>query len=196
LRGKGNHTDDQIIWRQMQEGQSQALAAIYDKYAPALYNYGRGFTAKSEVIEDAIQDLLTEVWVRRERLSTPQSVKGYLLKAFRQKILRLLTQEKRLLLVSDYTSFAIVDSEQSDETNSEVELAFKSRLKKSVSSLSSRQQEAITLKYTENLTHAEIAEVMNIKVQTLYNLLHTAVQNLSKTLKGVPHPVYNFLFFL
>ncbi|MEM9671724.1 MAG: RNA polymerase sigma factor [Cyclobacteriaceae bacterium] len=197
MREKGNHTDDQTIWRQMQQGQNQALAAIYDKYVNALYNYGRGFTAKSEVIEDAIQDLLTEIWTRRDRLATPESVKGYLLRAFRQKLLRLLTQENRWQLVSDYSYFNLVASptittrEDSDET-----LLFKRKLKKVINSLSARQQEAITLRYTENLTHQEVAEVMDIKVQTLYNLLHTATQKLGKSFQQVPHPVYTFLSLL
>ena len=181
----------------MQQGQSQALAMLYDRYANVLYNYGKSFTAKSEVIEDAIQDLLTEVWTRRARLTTPHSVKGYLIKSFRQKLLRLLTQEKQWQLVDDYSTFTLSNLQLPlawEEANENQ--AFKKKLRQAIGKLSSRQQEAVILKYTENLTHQEIADVMDIKIQTLYNLLHNAIQKLAEAFHNDAHPVYTFLSIL
>jgi len=196
LREPIDHIDDQAMWHQMQQGQSQALAMIYDKYANVLYNYGKSFTTKSTIVEDAIQDLLTEVWTRRAQLTTPHSVKGYLIKSFRQKLLRLLTKEKQWQLVNDYSTFTLNNFQVPlawEEANENQ--AFKQKLQQAISELSSRQQEAIILKYTENLTHQEIADIMDIKIQTLYNLLHTAIQKLSKTFQNEAHPVYTFLSF-
>lgn len=178
----------------MRQGQSLALAMLYDRYANVLYNYGKSFTTKSEVIEDAIQDLLTEVWTRRAQLTTPHSVKGYLIKSFRQKLLRLLTREKQWQLVDDYSSFTLNNSQLPaawEEGNRGY--LFKRKLQQAISELPSRQQEAVILKYTENLTHQEIADIMDIKIQTLYNLLHTAIQKLSKAFQNEAHPIYTFL---
>ncbi|MEM8966250.1 MAG: sigma-70 family RNA polymerase sigma factor [Bacteroidota bacterium] len=192
-----NHSNDQTTWLQMQQGQSLALEALYDKYVNVLYNYGKGFTSRSEIVEDAIQDLITEIWVKRDRLTVPCSVKGYLLKSFRQKLLRLLTHEKRWQFSGDHTSFLIADSHSATiPEESEECTVFKSRLQKAMSCLSSKQQEAITLRYTENLNHQEIAEIMSIKPQTLYNLLHTAIQKLSRSLKHKPYPVYSYFSLL
>lgn len=193
-----HHSEDQAIWIQMKQGNGLALVQLYDHYVDMLYSYGRRFTPKSEIIEDAIQDLLTELWHKRERLSVPDSIKAYLLKAFRQKLLRQLSQYKRLSFIDQYPHTDHADNGHylNGQILSEIEVEFQARLKKSLATLSPKQREAIALKYTENLSHDEIAEIMEIKKQTLYNLLHTAIQKLSKALKDESHSTFVYLFLV
>ncbi|WPP51478.1 RNA polymerase sigma factor [Catalinimonas niigatensis] len=193
-----HHNEDQAIWIQMKQGNGLALVQLYDHYVDALYSYGKRFTAKTEIVEDAIQDLLTELWYKREKLIVPASIKAYLLKAFRQKLLRQLSQYKRLTFTDQYPRATHVDHENylNGQVRSEQELALKAKLKKSLANLSPKEQEAIALKYAENLTHEEIAEIMDIKKQTLYNLLHSAVQKLSKALQDEQHSRYVYLFLI
>ena len=52
------------------------------------------------------------------------------------------------------------------------------RLRKTLSLLSKRQVEIIYLKYYQYLDHGQIAELMNISRQSVYNLLHEAIHQL------------------
>ena len=52
------------------------------------------------------------------------------------------------------------------------------RLRKTLSLLSKRQIEIIYLKYYQYLDHGQIAELMNISRQSVYNLLHEAIHKL------------------
>ena len=52
------------------------------------------------------------------------------------------------------------------------------KLRKTLSLLSKRQKEIIYLKYYQHLDHGQIAELMNITRQSVYNLLHEAIQKL------------------
>ncbi len=52
------------------------------------------------------------------------------------------------------------------------------KLRKTLSLLSKRQKEIIYLKYYQHLDHGQIAELMNINRQSVYNLLHEAIQKL------------------
>jgi RNA polymerase sigma factor (sigma-70 family) len=52
------------------------------------------------------------------------------------------------------------------------------RLKKLISGLSKRQQEIVHLKYYQHLDHDQIAQIMNISTQSVYNLLHETIQRL------------------
>ena len=180
-----HHTEDQAIWIQITQGNELALVQLYDQYVDVLYSYGKKITYKSEIIEDAVQDLLAEIWHKREKLSIPTSVKAYLLKAFRQKLLRQLSRYKRLSFTDAYAQMDVKDNHHylHAQVVSELESELKARLKKSLATLSQKEQEAIALKYTENLSHDEIASIMEIKKQTLYNLLHAAIQKLNKSLK-------------
>lgn len=181
-----SHIDDQAVWVQLMQGNELALARLYDMYVDVLYNYGRRITPRSEIIEDAIQDLLTEIWYRRERLSVPDSVKAYLLRAFRRTLLKQLHQYKRLTFTGEYLPMGEEDDHQYLHTQilSEIEAEFKTDLQQAMVALSQKEQEAIALRYTENLSHDEIASIMGIKKQTLYNLLHQAIQKLTKSLKN------------
>ncbi|MDF9796951.1 RNA polymerase sigma factor (sigma-70 family) [Catalinimonas alkaloidigena] len=196
LQARHDHIENEDIWLQMKQGNGKALVEIYDLYADLLYSYGRKFTAKSEIIEDAMQDLLTELWVKREKLSVPHSAKGYLLKAFRQKLLRQLSKYKKISFLENYPETMTGESKSNGmaEEDAEQIVTLKAHLKNSLSYLSPKQREAILLKYTENLTHDEIAEVMEIKKQSLYNLLHGAIQRLSETMKH--ERASNFVYFL
>jgi RNA polymerase sigma factor (sigma-70 family) len=50
--------------------------------------------------------------------------------------------------------------------------------------LSRRQKEVIFLKFYQNLTHEQIAEVMSLNRQSVYNILHEALQKLRNTWQG------------
>lgn len=180
-----HHREDQIIWMQITQGNELALVQLYDQYVDVFYSYGKKITYKSEIIEDAIQDLLAEIWYKRDKLSIPASVKGYVLKAFRQKLLRQLSRYKHISFTDAYAQMDVKDNHHylHEQVVSEFESEFKAKLKKSLATLSPKEQEAIALKYTENLSHDEIASIMGIKKQTLYNLLHAAIQKLNKSLK-------------
>lgn len=194
MKVNDNHIDDQANWLQLQHGVSSALARLYDTYADSLFNYGSRFTNQTEILEDAIQDLFAELWTKRTKLCHPNSVKAYLLKSFRQKLLRRLSQRSKLHFDNDFfETQATPDLSSSKYDFSDDDLRFSVKLKNAIRKLSIKQQEAITLKYTENLTHDEIAEIMHIKKQTLYNLLHSAVQKLSIALKKEHYPAFAYL---
>ena len=52
------------------------------------------------------------------------------------------------------------------------------RLRKTLSLLSKRQKEIIYLKYYQYLDNGQIAELMSISRQSVYNLLHDTIQKL------------------
>ena len=52
------------------------------------------------------------------------------------------------------------------------------KLRKVLSLLSKRQKEIIYLKYYQYLDHGQIAELMNISRQSVYNLLHEVIHKL------------------
>jgi RNA polymerase sigma factor (sigma-70 family) len=51
-------------------------------------------------------------------------------------------------------------------------------LRRTLKRLSKRQQEVIYLKFYQHLDHAQIAELMNISRQSVYNLIHESILKL------------------
>ena len=61
-----------------------------------------------------------------------------------------------------------------------------SQLKTSVASLSKGQQEAIYLRFYENMSYDEVASVMHTNVKAVYNLIGKANHSLHKYFSSIP----------
>jgi RNA polymerase sigma factor (sigma-70 family) len=64
----------------------------------------------------------------------------------------------------------LIDKQVSDEKAA--------ALRRTLERLSKRQQEVIYLKFYQHLDHAQIAELMNISRQSVYNLIHESILKL------------------
>ena len=62
------NSPDLYIWKSFKEGNKQAYAYMYKKYAPALYNYGCKISPDKELVEDCIQDLFIHILLHRSNL--------------------------------------------------------------------------------------------------------------------------------
>jgi RNA polymerase sigma factor (sigma-70 family) len=175
--------DEVELWISFRSGRREALNAIFQKYARALYSYGRNITADRDIISDCIQDIFLELWIKRATLSTEvNSIKYYLIKALRRRILRNLSSARTRTgqpISDDYSNeiefnieFSLIQAELSEELSSQ--------LKISVATLSKGQQEAVYLKFYENMTYEEVASVMHTNVKAVYNLIGKAIISLRK----------------
>src|SRR5581483_5725772 len=63
------------------------------------------------------------------------------------------------------------------------------RLRKAVAQLSKRQHEVIYLKFYQHLDFAQIAEQMDISRQSVYNLMHEAIEKIRSALTQPPEKI-------
>lgn len=177
-----NDTQLEALWLQrLQQNDEQALAAIMRKYYTSLYNYGCRFTSDEGLVKDCIQEVFISLWQRRENAATILSPRYYLLRAVKNKVLKSLHQHKTrsgtVPLEDEYDFLQefsveklIIDKQMSEEQAT--------TLRKTMAQLSKRQHELIYLKFYQHLDHAQIAGLMNLSRQSVYNLLHETIQKL------------------
>ena len=181
---------DGELWNLFRSGDREAFNTIFEQNVRILYAYGRNFTSDKELISDCIQDIFIELWIRREMVTAKvNSVKYYLIKAVRRRILRRLSEEKRLKgqpISENYCEamefnieFSLIEDQLVAERSRQ--------LKASVANLSKGQQEAIYLKFYENMTYEEVASVMKTNVKSVYNLIGRSILSLRKFFKA--HPI-------
>lgn len=167
--------------QQLQQNSEQALAMLMRHYYADLYNYAARFARDGSVIKDCIQEVFISLWQRRESAGAILSLRYYLLRAVKNKVLKALYYNDRKAgpgqFQADYEFFhefsieRIIIEKQVSEEKAE-------RLKRTLALLSKRQQEVIYLKFYQHLDHGQIAELMSISRQSVYNLLHEAIQKL------------------
>src|SRR5688500_7450186 len=86
-------TYDQL-WSDFLQGDRTSFEGIYKQYIKDLLNYGYKVTCDRRLIEDSVQDLFFELWQSRGSLSRTTSIKFYLFRALRYKIVRNLKEDK------------------------------------------------------------------------------------------------------
>jgi RNA polymerase sigma factor (sigma-70 family) len=177
--------DNASIWLAFKEGSWEAYTKLYNDHFKILNNYGYKFTRDVNIIEDAVHDLFIKLWTNRATLGNPVSVKNYLYKSLRSMIFRKMQSQSRFLDLEDESnynfSFEISFDHQIVADEELRELQF--RTKSAIKNLPARQQEIIFLRFYEGLGYEEVADIMEINVNSAYKLLYKAFNNLQIALK-------------
>src|SRR5690606_16033356 len=127
--------------------------------------------------------------------ATP-SVKFYLLKSLRNNIFQYMRYQKRFPQMEEKmweTSFPDHVTIESSLIENEVVREQIKQLQLQMESLPKREREALYLRYYENMTVAEISEIMLVNPQSVSNFLQKALRKIRHKWIAVILP---FLFFL
>lgn len=176
-----NSATAQQLWSAFKKGDAEAYSALYRQFSRLLINYGYRVTSNTALIKDSVQDLFVELWKSRESLADLDSsgVKFYLFRALRNKI----NNNRRFELVNsgdiaEKMDETLSSEEQMIDQESKTEQHF--LIDKALKALSKRQREIISLRFYNDFSHDEIAEIMGLNYQSVSNLLYTALQTLRK----------------
>jgi RNA polymerase sigma factor (sigma-70 family) len=175
---------DDVVWAQFKNGSEEAFALLYKQHAKLLYAYGMKLVKNRDLVEDCIHDLFMDLWRRKEFLSETDSIRLYLLKALKRKILRVLSKNKKIedtayALSDDYANQVVFSHESmliSDQLTSEQE----EKLKHGLDKLSPNQREIIFLRFYARLSYEEIATMLAINYQSVKNLMFRSMKSLRK----------------
>ncbi|CAN5766996.1 sigma-70 family RNA polymerase sigma factor [soil metagenome] len=177
--------DAVTVWREFLRGDRDAFAYMYQANIDFLYTYGMKIVPDSALVKDCIQDLFVELWQNKAKLGETTSIKFYLYTSLKRKLIReqgakrkpeahsyeiTLHLELGSVLPHD---LVIVEGQRLEE--------LQESLAKAIAELTNRQQEALHLKFYEGLTNDQIAAVLEVNPQSVYNLIHQALRVLRKS---------------
>ncbi len=179
--------NDENLWASLKVGNELAFSMLYKRYVNRLFSYGMHSCKDRDLVKDCLQELFARLWSKRETLGVAGSVNYYLFKSFRRLLIGKLIANRKFSLPfrSEPTSvFEFIppseDSIIEDETKShQLEL-----LKNSISALTKRQREVIFLKFFNDLSYHEISAIMELRVDSVYNLISKSIDVLRVKLKG------------
>ncbi len=197
---KDQSLDDSTLWLSFKKGNDLAFSILYNKYVQRLYSYGMHSCRDKDLVLDCLQELFTLLWDRREKLSEVTCVNYYLFKSFRRLLMNRLTVGRKFLIsLSDRESYGFDFSPSQEDTliEEEWETERNKKVRNSLHSLTKRQREAIYLKFFNQLSYHEVAAIMDLHVDSVYNLISKSIDLLRKKLKGdaVFLMVFSFLMF-
>ena len=173
--------EDATLWAAFRRGSRQAYATIYQRQVRALFAYGCKFTSDHSLVEDCIHDLFFYLWEQRRGLGNTQSIRYYLFKSLRRRIVKQVQQTQSSLDFDEpagYLPTALSPEAHWIEQQGVIEQ--EQQLARAFGVLSERHREAIYLKYYHSLSAEEIASVMHVNRRTVYKLLDKALKMMKR----------------
>lgn len=168
------------LWKAFQNGSKDAFEEILRIFYRPMFDYGFRFQKDQDQLSDDIHDLFVSLWDRRAFLTPTANLKLYLFSALRNQIWR---AKKRLALIQelpedeeDGSPFEETDHAETRIITGEVMDQQLSRIDYVMLKLTKRQQEILHLRFFENLSNAQIAEILNISEPSVYNLLSLSLK--------------------
>jgi RNA polymerase sigma factor (sigma-70 family) len=189
---------DLQVWDHFKSGDEEAFVILYKKYANLLYNYGCQFTDDKELVKDCLQDFFVYLREKRSRLGNTSSVKLYLLKAFKRRVVNYLNKgdkEKEKMNANPYFEFPIEHSFEAIYILQQTENRNAENLKKGLEHLETKEREAVYYFYYQNLSYEQIAELLEFShVSSARRLIYRALGKLRTYFTSFILLLVGFLF--
>jgi RNA polymerase sigma factor (sigma-70 family) len=169
--------DDQYYWTQFRAGSEAAFTELSRRYYRKLVHYGLKFTPNVQLVEDALQDVLVHLWLHRKTINDTPSVKFYLMKSFRHQLfksLKRLSVQEEDPLAEELPESSAEDVLIQEEESRQQQL----KLNQLLATLPSRQREVMYLRYYQDFSVEEIAQLIGIKPQSVSNIIQRSLANL------------------
>ena len=166
--GEANYNDDKmpdkLLWAAFKEGDDMAFIKIYKNYSSLLFDYGCKYAIDKEMVRDCLHDFFLYLKKNRLGFSDTTSIKLYLLKAFKRRIVDYLKKSNFEFGLQEPSEYSPLNVESSIETAyiaRQLNAEKLEKLQKALNSLNSKEQKAIYYFYFKGHSYEQIAEMFN-----------------------------------
>jgi RNA polymerase sigma-70 factor (ECF subfamily) len=168
--------EDGALLERVEQGDAQALAAIYDKYSKVVYSVALRVLRDPASAEDVLQEIFMQLWRKPGAFSMDKgSLPGWLAILARNRSIDLQRRKRPTDSVEDVVLASSFNLAEASEHNIMIEKA-----RGWMELLPTEQRQMLYLAFFDGLTHAEIAEKTGSPLGTIKTRIRRALQTLRK----------------
>ena len=172
---------EQELLRLASQLNAEALAEIYDRYSPGLYGYATRLLTDAVLAEDCVAEVFARFLRSLQKGQGPRDhLRAYLYRISHNWIVDYYRDHQPVSALDE----TLHDTLQSEEFPEE-EVAKRIRqtqLREAIRHLTPSQQKVISLKYLEDWSNEEIAQVLHKSIGAVKSIQHHALASLQKLL--------------
>lgn len=175
------HTEDEKLFALIEQGDEGAFTQAYERYHKLLYVLAYRYLMNAAMAEDVVQHVFTRLWEFRSELRVGISLKNYLFTMTKNHVLNLIRNENSAVT----KNYEMAQSAPAYEDNLVENLEKKEMMSsfyKALDMLPAQKREICLMKVEEELTNQEIAERMNLSINTIKTHYSEALKLLRKHL--------------
>jgi RNA polymerase sigma-70 factor (ECF subfamily) len=173
----------------IREGYPDAFDTLYRTHVSALWGFALQFVHTPDVAKDIVQDVFTEIWVRRASWEPRTTVRAYLFRAVRNRAISVLRHEhtvqntERVMSANDEAPGMGEEPLLADEQTVTNEV--RQALRTAIDALPERQRTALLLWWHKGMNATEIAVVLQISAEAARKLLAKAQHKLLQLIENL-----------
>ncbi|MCW3465584.1 RNA polymerase sigma-70 factor [Chitinophaga nivalis] len=178
-------SNEEIV-KGIRQRNKSVFEAVFKQYAPTMYNIAVRYVKQEEDANDMVQDVFLNLWKSAENLDERAPINHYLARATVNTCLNRIKKEQRKdVYVKEQVFVAGTGAAENNHAlleHKELEARYRSALDK----LPDQCRRVFELSRLKGLSPAEIAEQLNISINTVYAHLTTALKKLRVVLINKP----------
>ena len=177
-------SDDELI-RMYRDGDAGAFETLFDRHYRSVYGFARAILGDSSGPEEVLQEAFLAV-ARTAGTYTPRGrFRSWLMRIVRNRCLnRLATERARREAVGrrreDVSAIASHEPPPAERADDDEQAAI---LRAAIAALPERQRDAIALYAFERMSYREVAELLEMPINTVKTLIHRARADLARQLR-------------
>jgi RNA polymerase sigma-70 factor (ECF subfamily) len=173
---------DAILVARIQNGDLDALGALYDRYRLSVYRTALAITRDPDAAEDILQDAFLRLYTYSERINTSLPLAPWLYRIAVNLSYTWATRRSRWWApLEDFLDRLVGPPRQSPEPEAERSEELRV-VQAAIDALPINQRVVVVLFYLNNLSLQEIAGILDCPVGTVKSRLHYARENLRSRL--------------
>ena len=163
-----------------QNGDKQAFGLLYKKYLDKLYRYALFRVNKNTfTAEDIVQQTFFKAWEKRHSFKSGKgTVQAWLYRIAHNLIIDFYRENDKTVTESEEVLAFTPD--ETDLEGSLLAIEEQETLMRAMEVLTDEQRSALTLKYIEDVSYAEISTIMNKNEPAVRKLVSRAINRLRK----------------
>jgi RNA polymerase sigma-70 factor (ECF subfamily) len=169
--------DEQELLRLIAQSDESAFTQLFDHYRNKIYTIALKLTHSTTVAEEIVEDVFLKIWLRRTALQGIENFGAYLYAIARNetyKILKQIAKNYKTVLLTE-NNLSLVDNHTDEYL---IAKEFTSLLQKAIDRLPNQQGQVYKLMKESGLKRAEVAELLQIKPETVKFHLAQAMKNI------------------
>ena len=172
-----------------------AFTQLYLHFGKKLILFAVSLVRSKEIAEELVEDVFVKLWANRRSIADIENITVYLYVAVKNKALNMLSQKAKALIAApfDYLDTTI-DKFASDPYDLMITSEMMTRMLQVIETLPPRCKMIFKLIREDGLKYKEVAEILNISVNTIDVQMAIAIKKICTALQieksGKPnHPV-------
>jgi len=168
----------------IKKGEERALAQLYQALNRRLLHFAKTITRSASAAEEIVEDVFVKLWINRNDISEIENITVYLYVAVKNRSLNFLSQKAKSLTEAPFEDLDIVAAGLTvDPYNELITSEMMQKMQHAVDELPSRCKMIFKLVREDGLRHREVAQILNISVNTVDVQMAIAIKKICTSLQ-------------